>query len=267
MQHAFRIAPMLLVYGALLGWHLTADRLGCATVAVLLASVAALLTISGMEVAFYRRYAFLRLYLVPDGILFRLLGRRILIIIRQVMRSLLLAFLLLIAALRFDWSQWLLLLADVFLLTALLAAFSSRLAGEVRQPYRDPMARHWAGRINAALLWVAWAFLMYYSPQENYLDLRWDEVVAHSAHQTAIGCDALSMLSALAATGEALALWFAQNQLSGLQDPDHLLAGWSVFIAVFGASLLVFFAYGRALVGTQAKPWHVWRQAPEEDPS
>lgn len=267
MQYAFRVVPMLLVYGALLGWHLTADRLGCAMVAVLLASVTVLLALSGIEVAFYRRYAFLRLYLVPDGILFRLLGRRILIIIRQVVKSLLLAFLLLIAALRFDWPQWLLLLADVFLVTALLAVFSSRLVGEIRQPYRDPMARHWSGRVNAALLWIAWAFLTYYSPQENYLGLRWEEVVAHSAHQTAIGCDLLSTLSALAATGEGLALWFAQNQLSGLQNPDHSLAGWSVFILVFGASFLVFFAYGRALVGTLARPWGVWRHAPEGDPS
>jgi hypothetical protein len=267
MRHAIRIALMLLVWGTMLGWHLTADWLGCPVAAVLLALTAGLMALSGTEVAFYRRLAFLSHYLESQGRLFRLLGRRVLILIRQGIKSLFLAFLLLIGALSFDWPQWLLLLADVLLLTALLAAFSSLLEDEVREPYRLPMARHWAGRVNAVLLWIAWALLMYFSPQENYAGLRWEEVIAYSAHEPVVDCDALAVLTRIGAVGQALALWFAQNQFSGLQDPDHLLAAWAAFVAAFGASFLIVWAYSRALLGPLARPWAVWRQAPTEDSS
>ena len=265
MQHAIRIGLMLLVWGALLGWGLTADRLECAVTAVPIALAAGLIALVGMEVAFYRRHAFLRHYLIPEGFLFRVLGRRVLIFVRQGIKSLLLAFMLLIGVLGMDWPQWLLLLADVFMLAALLALFSSLFSGEVREPYRLPMARHWAGRINALLLWLAWALLIYYSPQENYAGLSWEQVVAHSAHESRVGCDALAVLANLGATGEALVLWFAQNQFSGLRDPDHLLTAWAAFVATFGASFVLVLAYTRVLIGALARPWCVWREADRED--
>jgi hypothetical protein len=265
MQRVARIGLTLLVWGALLGWGLTADRLECTVAAVPIALAAGLIALSGMEVAFYRRHAFLRHFLVPEGLLFRVLGRRVLILVRQGIKSLLLAFILLIGVLGMDWPQWLLLLVDVFMLTALLAVFSSLFSGEVREAYRLPMARHWAGRINALLLWLAWALLIYYSPQENYAGLSWEQVVAYSAHESRVGCDALAVLANLGVTGEALALWFAQNQFSGLKDPDHLLTVWVAFVATVGASFLLVWAYTRALVGALARPWCVWREADGED--
>ena len=265
MQRVARIGLTLLVWGALLGWGLTADRLECTVAAVPIALAAGLIALSGMEVAFYRRHAFLRHFLVPEGLLFRVLGRRVLILLRQGIKSLLVAFVLLIAALGFEWTQWLLLLADIALLTTLLAIFSSLFEGEVREPYRLPMARHWAGKINAVLLWLAWALLMYYTPQENYAGLSWEDVVAHSANESRVGCDALAVVANMGATGEALALWFAQNQFSGLTDPDHLLTAWAAFVAAFGASFLLVWAYSRVLVGALARPWCVWREADRED--
>lgn len=261
MRHATRIAILLPIWGVLLGWHLIADRLGCAVAAVLLALMAGLAALSGMEVAFYRRHAFLRHYLVPEGFLFRALGRRILMLVRQGIKSLLLAFILLIGLLGTGWPQWLLLLVDVLVLTALLALFSSLFSGEVREAYRQPMARHWAGRINALLLWLAWTLLMYFSPQDNFAGMNWEEVVAYSTHEPWVGCDALTVLANLDATGKALALWFAQNQFSSIKDPDHLLTAWVAFIATFGASFLVVWAYTRALAGALARPWRVWRDA------
>lgn len=264
MQPAIRIALMLPVWGILLGWHLTADRLGCPVAALLFALAAGLLALSGTEAAFYRRHAFLSHYLVPDGLMFRVLGRRVLILIRQGIKSLVLAFFLLIGALSFDWPQWALLLVDVLLLAALVGAFSSLFAGEVREPYRQPLARQWAGRVNALLLWVAWGLLVYFSPQENYAGLGWEDVIAHSAHESPVGCDALTLLANLGSTGEALALWFAQNQFRGIANPDHMLVAWGAFIAIFGASFLIVWAYSRALIGTLARPWRVWRPGETE---
>lgn len=264
MEQAKPISFMLLTWGALLGWHLTADRIGCPIAAALLALTAGLLMLSGTEVAFYRRHAFVSHYLQPRGILFRLLGRRALMLIRQGIRSLLLALLLLTAALSFETAQWLLLLADVFVLSALLAAFSSLVAGEVREPYRHPMGRHWAGRVNAVLLWLALATLMYFTPRENYTDLRWEEVLAFSAAQPAVACDALELLARLAAVAEALSLWSAQHLLVGLKEPTQAIMAWALFLAAFGASFLLAWTYSRALMGIVARPWHVWRDKPQE---
>jgi hypothetical protein len=260
MEQAKSTALMLLVWAALLVWHLAGDRLGCPAAALLLALTAGLLALSGTEVAFYRRHAFVSHYLQPGGFLFRFLGRRILMMIREGIKSLFLALVLLVAALGFEPAQWGLLLADVLVLSAMLAAISSSLSEEVREPYPQPMARHWAGRANAVMLWLAWALLMYLSPQENYSHLRWEEVLAFSAAQPAVGCDALGILARLAAVAEALAMWSAQHLLAGLKEPAQVLMAWAVFLAAFGASFLLAWTYSRALTGVLARPWNLWRQ-------
>jgi hypothetical protein len=248
----------------LLGWHGSADRLGCAAAAVAVVLAAALLTLSGAEVAFYRRHAFVRHYLRPGGLLSRLLGRRTLMLIVQGTQALVLAFLLLIAALSLGAFRWLLLLADVLLLAVLLNAFSTLLADEVREPYRQPMARHWAVRTNAVLLWIAWILQTFYSPDLNYQGLRWEEVIAFSAAQPSLGCDALAVLARLGAVGQALALWGAQHLFASLREPAQVLVAWAAFLATFGVSFVVAWAYSRLLAGTLARPWNVWgpRDAP-----
>jgi hypothetical protein len=265
VQRITPIAFPLLAWGGLLAWRLTADRLGCPAAAVALVLASGLLTLSGTEVAFYRRHAFVSHYLQPDGLLFRLLGRRTLMLILQGAQAVALAFLLLIAALSFGTLQWLLLLGDLFLLAALVKGFSTLLAGEVRLPYRRPMARHWAVRANAVLLWVAWILLAFYLPDRNYAGLRWEEVIAFSAAQPSLGCDALALLARFGAVGNALALWGAQHLLAGLRQPAQVLMAWTAFLAAFGASFLVTWAYGRLLVGTVSKPWEVWRAPGERD--
>jgi hypothetical protein len=257
VKPAARVVSMLLVWGALLGWHLSADGWGCIPAAMLLALLAALMALAGTEAAFYRRHAFLRHYLEPDGRLFGLLRRRLLILIRQGIVSLALALFLLIGALGFGESQWLLLLADIVLLTVLQSLFSSLLAGEVREPYPAPMARQWAERVNGVLLWLAWSLLMFFSPHADYAGLRWEEVVAHSAHATSVGCDALAVSARLAAAGQSLALWGAQHLFRGLQEPVQLLMAWVAFLTAFGASYFVARAFSRALSGVSARPWAV----------
>ncbi len=258
MRHLGRFALLSLVWTGLLAWDLAAERLGCGATAVAITLLAGLLMLSGTEAAFYRRRALLDRYLQREGLLFRLLSRRALIIARQLVQSVGLALILLVAAIGFDGTQWLLLAADIPVLAILLTSFSSLLGGEVRAPYREPIARHWAARTNALLLWVFWMLLLYSTPQENYANLRWEEVLAFGAAQPTVGCDALAVLARLAAVAEALAQWSAQQLFSGLKEPLQALMAWALFLAAFGTSLLVAWTYTRALTGALARPWSVW---------
>ena len=220
---------MFLVWALFLVWHLTASRMGCHASAGTLALVAALVMSSGTEVAFSRRRAFISHYLDAEGLLFRLLSRKTLTLISQGIKALLLSIFLLVSVLRLDHTQWLLLLADVPVLALFLAGFSFILEGEMRHEYRGLMARHWAARVNATLLWFGFVLLMFFSPQENYGNLRWEEVLAFSAAEPSVGCDSLAVLARLAAVGEALGLWAAQHLFADLQKPAQVLVAWGSF--------------------------------------
>jgi hypothetical protein len=112
-------------------------------------------------------------------------------------------------------------------------------------------------RLNALLLWLAWAGLLYQGPMANYTGMRWEEVVALSAAEPDIACDALALAARLASVTAALTLWSAQHLLGGLREPVQVLAAWAVFVGAFGASFLVAWAYSRALAGVLAWPWAV----------
>ena len=225
-QHAVRIAAMFLVWCILFGWHLIAPWLGCLASAVVLALAAGLLMSSGTEVAFSRRRVFVSHYLETGGLLFRLLSRRTLILITQGVKALALGLFLLVSVLRLDQTQWLLLLADVLVIAFLLTGFFSILSGEVRNELRGPMVRHWAARVNATLLWLSLVLLMFFSPQVNYSHLRWEEVLAFSAAQPAVGCNSIAVLARFAAVGEALGLWSTQHLFADLRQPAQVFTAW-----------------------------------------
>lgn len=250
---------MLLVWGLLTLWGVTAERLGCAAAALVLAVIAALLALAATEAAYQRRHAFVSQYLAPGGLLSALLSRRVLLTAFHGASSVILAFFLLIAALGFDPSRWALLLADAVLMALLLGALSSLLAGEVREVYREALARQWAARLNAIALWLAWAAAMLFTPREDFSGLRWEEVIAYSAATTPAGCDALALSARLGAVAEALSLWAAQHLFASLRQPGQVLAAWLAFLAAFGASFLVAWAYSRALTGVLARPWRIAR--------
>ena len=259
MQYATRTAAMLPVWCLLFGWHLIVAELDCAKTALAMVLMAMLMMSSGAELAFSRRNAFVRHYLETGGRLFRLLSGRTLILLIQCVKAMVLGVFLLIGVLQLENTQWLLLLADVPVLALLLTGISHFLAGEVQHEYSGPMARQWATRINATFLWLGAVILMFFSPQENYVHLRWDEVLAYSANQPKVGCDALAFLTRLAAEGEALGLWSAQHLFASLRQPAQVLAAWVIFLLAFGTSFLLAWSYSRALISVLARPWEVRR--------
>jgi uncharacterized membrane protein len=257
------LAGMGALWCALLLWRSSADRLGCTLSAVFLVLVVLLVALSATEVAFYRRHAFLAQFLQPGSILFRLLRRKSLVVLFQLVRSVLLGLVVLISALMFEPAEWLALFVDVVLMQILLLAFSELLRAQVKTPYRLPLARHWALRANAAVLWASLVLIQFFSAHEDYTGLRWEDVALFSASRLNLGCDVLAVLARLHALGEALALWAGQNLLVGLGRPAQALMAWLVFVASFGASFLVAWAYSRVLAGVLSRPWRVWRQEPE----
>jgi hypothetical protein len=82
-------------------------------------------------------------------------------------------------------------------------------------------------------------------------------VVQHAASGVSVGCDALALLARIQAVAGALSSWAAQHLFVGLERPEQLLLAWSFFVAWFGVSLVLAWAFSRSLLGVSARPWRV----------
>jgi hypothetical protein len=60
------------------------------------------------------------------------------------------------------------------------------------------------------------------------------------------------------AAGQALAVWAVQNGARVINDPTQVVMVWVGYCALFGFSLVVAWAYSRALVGVLSRPWEMW---------
>jgi len=257
------VLPMALVWGTLVLWSASAQDLSCPVTGLFLVAVGVLLTFSATEVAFFRRRAFLEHYLDPEGTLFRLLSGRVLLLLRHTAGSLVLALALLVASQDFSLLEWTLLGADVLLMAALMTGFSRLLDKEVRSPYAEPMARLWALRSNAVLLWAALVCAGFFSAHADYNGLLWEEVAVLGASAAAPGCDALAVLARGNGVVQALTFWAAQNLFDTLRQPEQILVAWLVFVASFGVSFLAAWVYSRALAGVLSHPFRIWPKARE----
>ncbi len=251
----FRFIQMFAVWCVLLAWRWLADRLGCIGSTLILIPLWGALTLSASEVALFKRYAFIAHYLSPEGILARLLRRKTMLLLWQSIKALFFCLILIISALSFDMNQWLVLLADVIVMATLVGIFDWLLHGEVKPGYRAPFAHYWAHWVNTVLLWLVSVLVIFYSAHENYLGLSWEEVVHFSASKVTVACDALAVLARINAVSEALVWWAAQNLLVGWERPAQQLLAWFAFIASFGVSFLIAWAYSRALAGVLSRPW------------
>jgi hypothetical protein len=232
--------------------------LGCAGAAVVVALLAGAVTLGGLEAAAQRRRAFVGQILAPGGRLWRLLRPGAVMALGQGVAGLGLALLLVVAVAR-GGGLPLLLLADVLLMALLVAGLRRLLAGEVQAPHRHALARRWAARLNTLMLWVAASGWLLAAPHPRWAGMSWEAVVAEAAAGVSTGCAALGVLARGAAAGEALALWAAQEVLTGLRDPVRALLAWLAFLGAFGASWILAWAWSRALVGVLARPWELWR--------
>lgn len=251
------IAPMSAIWCGLLAWQWAASRLGCIASVLCVLPLWGILTLAASEVALLRRYAFIAQYLRPQGMLARLLRRKTVLLLWQGTKALFLALVLLVSALLFEGGQWRVLLADIVLMATLVGVIGALLHGEVKPDYSEPLARHWAHWVNAIVLWLTSVVLTFFSAHEDYTGMVWEEVVRFGASKVTVACDALAVLARINAVSEALAWWGAQNVLSGWERPAQVLMAWTAFIASFGVSFLIAWAYSRALAGILSKPWRL----------
>lgn len=243
------------VWCGLFAWSRFAGSLECLGSMLFILPLWAAIGFSISEVALFKRQAFIAQYLRPEGLLARLLWRRTLLLLWQGIKALFLTLILLVNALLFGVSQWLLLLADGVLMSALVATIGRFLVGEVNPVYRGALARYWAHWANTLVLWSVSVLAMFYSTHENYVGMSWEAVVRFSASRVMVACDALGVLVRVNAVSEALVWWGAQNYFAGWEDAVRAVVVWLVFIASFAVSFVAAWAYSRALVGVVSRPW------------
>lgn len=251
------VIRMLTVWGALLLWQWSADRLACSASVLFLLPLWTVLTLAASEVALIRRYAFIAQYLRAEGQLARLLRRRIVLLLWQAAKTLTLALVLLVGAVFLDPVQWLVLLADTLLMVILIVLFSRILNRELKPGYHGFLGHHWAHWVNAPLLWLCLVLVTFHTAHENYSGMSWLEAMHSSVSNVSVACDELAFLGRINAAGEALMWWGAQNYLQGLERPAPVVTAWLAFLAFFGVSFLIAWAYSRALVGVLSRPWAI----------
>lgn len=253
---------MLGLWAGLLAWAWSAPWVGCPVAALVLVPLWLLLTSAGSELALLRRSTFVRQYLEPRGHLARWLGRRLLVLGWQAIKSLVPAVLLLLGVIWLEAIHWAVLAADLLLFATLIFVMDWGLVGELNPAYNAVLVRHWAHRLNALVLWSALTTTLYFSAHEDYRGMGPVAVVRLSAGGVSLGCDDLAVLARLGSASDALLWWAAEHLFGGLSDPAEQAVAWVGFLAAFGASFLLAWAYSRALVGVLARPWQVTRGTP-----
>ena len=254
-----RAIRMVGVSGIMLLWQQAARVTPCMFAAAVLVILAMAIGAAGLESAVQRRHTFTTQYLASEGRLFRLLRPGAFMILWQGTKALVLATILVLNALVLEVWEWVLLFGDALLMAVLFIRITRSLSGEVRALYVAPLARRAAVWVNATFVWVVWVLGLFNTPQSNFSAMRWEEVVMLAAGQVDLGCQAIALLARVAAVGESLALWAAQNLFADISDVQAMLAAWLVFLAAFGASFLFAWAYSLALAGVISAPWQVWR--------
>lgn len=257
-----RLLTMTIVWLLLFAWHLNAHRLDCSLALALIGLFTLVLLLSGTEIAYARRRAFLSEHLEPGGFLFRALRRKIALTAAEALKSAALALILVVGALTLAARQWSLMFAAVLFLGLLLPRLHGVLVGQVREEYLYATARRWAMWVSTSLLLLESVFVLFFSATENFVGLRWQEVITTGAAQPDALCDAIASLARVTSAIGALGIWSVQNLGRSMNDlPQALMAAMGM-VASITLSFLIAYAYSRALVGVVSRPWTMWRSVP-----
>ncbi|WP_456379428.1 hypothetical protein [Thiolapillus sp.] len=231
----------------LAAWSMWKDSLPCLVVLVLMFPVLGLIALNMLEVALMRRRAMVGMYLRSDGWLSRLLSRKLLLMLWQVIKATFFTFVLFLAAL--DWPAWLwwVLLADAFLVYTVHGWLRALLQTQVKPGQGGIIARRILVTANTLLLVLLLATGQMFEKQIAYKNISWQETVLHAAQQEQLACDLVSPLVRLQAVQHALAGRFVHQGLESLDSNWSRIAGWLLFFFWSGLSL---WAWSRMLLGT-----------------
>jgi hypothetical protein len=257
-----RLLTMTIVWLLLLVWYLKAYCTNCIWTLAIVLAIAALVFVSGTELRLAKRRVFLVECLEARSVVFRWLQRRYVLLAVELVKSALLALLLMVSTLDFAPRHWSLLFADVLLLGLLVPRFYGLLAGQVRDEYRFVAARRGAIWVSTLLLWLESTLVLIFANGQTFVGLRWQEVVTYGAADIDVRCAPIAAVAAILSAVDALGLWSVQNLARNLQDlPQTLMASLGLAVSV-GLSFVLAYAYSRALIGAIGRPWTMWRIAP-----
>jgi len=253
-----RLLSMALVWLVLLAWYFLAGHGGCLAVIALVALFTSLLTLSVTEIALAKRQAFIDACIEPRGSLDRLLRRRHVLVAAQAAKSLVLALFLVASTPTYVPRQWSLMFAMVLLAGLLLPRFCGAFAGQVRERYRYVTARRWTLWSTVLLLWIESLIVLGFSGSENFMGLRWQEVIGYAAREPGIRCALLAQASSVLSAMDSLGFWSVQNLHRSLADLPQALAAGLGLLATVALDFLRAYVFGLALIAAVARPWAFW---------
>lgn len=257
-----RLMTMTVVWLLLLAWHFLAGQSGCLAVVGLVALFTLVLALSATELALARRQTFIAANLVEGSSLQRWLRRPYLLAAREAVWSLILALFLVVSVLSYAPRQWSLSFAVVLLSGLLLPRFYGAFAGQVREQFRYATARRWTLWCSVLLLWLESLVVLVFTSGEEFMGLRWQEVIVHGARAPDIGCAPVAQAAAILSAVDALGFWSIQNLRRSLSDlPQALVAGLGLIAAVV-LTFLRAYVFSLALIGAVARPWVFWQPRP-----
>jgi hypothetical protein len=264
-----RLLTMSIVWLLLLVWFLNAYRLPCNAALGFVAALGITLLFAGTEQAYLRRRALFNECLQAEGRLFHIFYNRLFMTLREIAFAGFLALLLLMGSLAFEPRQWSLLIADILLLSLVIPRLAIAMSNAVREEYRYAMARHWALWLSVVLLWGEAVMMLYLFPPEDYIGMRWQEVVTYGVSTPDVHCAWLASAAEMYRSAQALAMWAAQNASRVMHDRTQSVMVWVGFIVLFGLTFLTALAISRAFIGVMARPWEMWKSfsAPRSGPA
>lgn len=241
-----QLTRLVLAWAWLVAWIRLAPALGCAGVLVLMAPAVMVLAWNMLEPALLRRRAFVAHYLRPEGWLWRLLSRRLLLSLWQILKAMVLVAVILVAALQ--WSGWmLLLLAGDLLLALLLYRLLLRfLERQARTEVAGILARRLLVRVNFLLLIPAVTLGQLLTGHTDYRPLGWSGTLDLALSQVKVGCDLLAPWVRAGAGQEAIAWRLMQLGMEGISNQYLALAAWFLFLLT---STLALWGWSRLLAG------------------
>jgi len=240
-----RLLYMLLPGLLLLGWTLEKDSLSCTGVFLLMLPVSGLVALNMLEVALLRRRALVGMYLQGESWLSRLMCRKMLLLLWQVVKATVLVFILFVEAL--DWPPWfwLLLLGDIPVLFLASHWLHGKLRSQVKSGALGIITRRLLVTANTLMLALMLAGGQMFVLQTDYSGMSWQETAVYAAQQETLRCELLAPLARAKAVQQALAGRLIRQSLETLSNTWGRLAGWLLFFFWSGLSL---WAWSRMLL-------------------
>ena len=241
-----QLTRLVLAWAWLVAWIRLAPGLGCAGVLVLMVPAVMVLAWNMLEPSLLRRRAFVVQYLRSERWLWRMLSRRLLLSLWQILKAMVLVAVILVAALQ--WPGWmlLLLLGDLLVVLLLYRLLLRLLQRQARAVVAGVLARRTLVWLNFLLLVPAVALGQLVTGHPDYRPLGWSGTLDVALSQVRVGCDLLAPWVRAGAGQEAITWRLMQLGIEGISNEYLALMAWFLFLLT---STLALWGWSRLLAG------------------